>query len=239
MVGISRQFSRQTGQRKNRSKSEGKSQKAITIRTLLNDSPIDYLDIAQHAFDALENHQWETLLLENFDKDIDSADEDSKKLAKLMWQLGNNLILTTNVDRVLDSVYEKSQRVKILDTQSSEFADIQTDWQPSRPTVLHLHGQIDDRENVVFTKNQYEAFYNLDKNKAKLDTLEKIFSQRTILFIGFSLDDLFILKELERVNLIYKGGANRFYALIREDQKNSPHIPSYVQQINFLNSASL
>jgi len=212
---------------------EGKSRKAIIIRNLLDDEPIDYLDIAQRVFDALGRKNWYDLLKENFELDNESADKDSKKLAELIWQLGSSLIATTNVDLVLESAYEKPLNVKPLDTQAPRLAQLQTDWRPSNPTVLHLHGYIDNESHVVFTREQYKAFYDLENNRAKLETLRSLFTQRAILFIGFSLDDLHILKELERVNLIYEGGANRFYALIRESEKNNPNIPDYVQQINF------
>lgn len=204
---------------------ENKSPKADVVKSLLNDAPPDYLDSAQRAFDSLGQKQWNELLSENFEIDIESADKDSLKLAKLIWQIGSNLVLTTNVDLVLQSVHDKLHQVKVLDTQSPEFAEVQKDWKPSRPTVLHLHGHIDNKANVVFTKNQYNDFYNNEKNQAKLEMLRSLFTQRTILFIGFSLDDLFILKELERVNLIYEGGANSFYVLIRESEKDNPHIP--------------
>jgi len=212
---------------------QGKSQKAITIRALLNDPPIDYLGIAQRAFDSLEEYHWNKLLVENFEKDLNFADEDSKKLAKLIWQLGSNLVVTTNVDSILETVCEKPGRVKILDTQKPEFAEIQRDWKPAIPTVLHLHGHVDNKADVIFTKKQYDEFYNKEKNQAKLDTLRSLFTQRTILFIGFSMDDLFILRELERVNLIYEGGVNSYYVLIRNSDKDNANIPTFVQPISF------
>ncbi len=207
--------------------------KADVVRSLVNDIPPDYLDAAQRAYDALGQKQWNDLLKENFEIDLSSANEKTLELAQLVWQLSNNFIVTTNVDLVLQSVNESPQRVKVLDTQAPEFAELQRDWKPLRPTVLHLHGHIDNKAGIIFTRAQYNAFYDLDKNKAKLETLRTLFTQRTILFIGFSLDDLFILRELERVNLIYEGGANSFYVLIREAEKDNPNIPGYVTKITY------
>ena len=164
---------------------------------------------------------------------ISVPNEKTLELARLVWHLSNNLVVTTNVDLVLQSVNEPPQKVKILDTQAPEFAELQRDWKPLRPTVLHLHGHIDNKTSVIFTREQYQSFYDLEKNKAKLETLKSLFTQRTILFIGFSLDDLFILKELERVNLIYEGGANSFYVLVRESEIGNPNIPSYVNKITY------
>ncbi|MBS1795627.1 MAG: SIR2 family protein, partial [Acidobacteria bacterium] len=212
---------------------DGKSQKAVTIRSILAESDFDYLDVAQRSFDALGSTRWNDLLKEEFDPDLDEGDEASKKLARLLWNFGNQLIVTTNIDLVFQSVHQKPARVKVLDTQHFEYAELQKNWQPERPTVLHLHGHIDNESNIVFTKDQYAAFYDLDKNRAKLETLRSLFTQRTILFVGFSLDDFHVLRELARVNLIYEGGANNFYALIHEDHKNNPNIPKYVRQINF------
>lgn len=212
---------------------ENKPGPANVIKSILEDSPPDYLYAAQRAFDALGQAQWYDLLRESFEIDIDSADEESLELARLIWNLGSNFIVSTNVDLVLQSVHESPHKVKILDTQAPEFAELQKNWKPPRPTVLHLHGHIDNKANVVFTADQYEAFYNLDKNQAKLETLRSLFTQRTILFTGYSLDDLFILKELEKVSVIYEGGANSFYVLIRESEKDNPNIPKYVEKIVF------
>jgi tetratricopeptide (TPR) repeat protein len=212
---------------------EGKSRKAIIIRNLLDDPPIDYLDIAQRAFDSLGEKHWYDLLTENFEIGVEAAEEKSLELPKLVWKLNNKLLVTTNIDLVLPSVHETPGRVKILDTQAAEFAELQKDWETARPTVLHLHGHIDNKANIVFTEDQYRDFYSLDKNRAKLETLRSLFTQRTILFIGFSLDDLFILKELERVKLIYEGRANYLFALIHEKEKDNPNIPTYVQKITF------
>ncbi len=212
----------------------GKSKQGTIIRTLINlDEKIDYLNLAQRSFDALGGKYWYELLTENFDIDIDLADEKSTALPKLMWRINSNLVITTNVDLVLESVHESPRKVKILDTQFAEFAELQKDWQLAQPTVLHLHGHINDKVNVVFTNKQYREFYDLDKNRAKLETLRRLFTQRTILFIGFSLDDLFIIKELERVNLIYEGRANYLYVLIHENEKNNSNIPPYIQKIIF------
>jgi SIR2-like domain len=213
---------------------EDKPTRANLVQGFLDDLPPRYLEATQEAFDGLRQRQWYRLLSENFEIDIESADPDSLKLAKLIWQLGSNLILTTNVDLVLKWAHEAPHKVRILDTQEPEFADIQRkNWQPSRPTVLHLHGSIENKGNIVFTKNQYKDFYHSSENSAKLETLRSLFRQRTILFIGFSLDDLHILKELEQVDVIYKGGADSFYVLIREDEEKNPNIPKYMTPITF------
>lgn len=209
------------------------SSKADVVRSLLNDYPPDYLESAQRAFDGLGQKQWYQLLSENFDIDIKSANEDSFKLAKLIWQLGSNLVLTTNFDMVLQAVHEKPHLVRILDTQASEFAEIQRNWQLTHPTVVHLHGHIHNKADVLLTREQYKAFYNPHNNRAKLDIFRNLFTQRTILFIGFGINDSFILRELERANLIYESGANHFYALVHEAEKDDPNIPNYVQKITF------
>ena len=210
---------------------ENKTSKATIIRSLLNDTPPDYLEAAQRSYAALGPWHWNALLQEIFEIDLSQATEKSLELARLVWQLGSDLVVTTNVDLVLQSVHKFPQTIKILDAQSVEFVELQKNWKPSRPTVLYLHGHIDNKANIIFTREQYQNFYDLNKNKAKLETLKTLFTQRKILFIGFSLNDLFILRELEKVNLIYEGGANSFYALIREEEKDNPNIPNYVNKI--------
>lgn len=212
---------------------ENKSPKANVVRSLLYDSPPDYLEAAQRAFDGLGQNQWHTLLNENFGKDINLVDKESLELAQLVWNLGSNLVVTTNFDLVLQTAHESPKRVASLDTQSVAFGELQKNWQPKRPTVLHLHGHIHNKAGLVFTREQYSEFYNLNNNRAKLEVIRDLFTNRTILFIGASFDDLSTLRQLEKVNLIYRSGANSFYVLIHESEKDNPNIPEYVQKITF------
>ena len=214
-------------------KGETKFNEADYVLSSVNIKKPKYLEAMQHAREELGARLWYKVFEDNFDKSEDEADEDSLKLPKLIWKLGNNLIVTTNVDRVFQWTCPKLAEYRYLDVQNVEYARLQSEQTPKRPTVWHLHGHIDHKENVIFTFDQYRAFYEERNNEAKLQTLLNFLTDRTFLFIGFSLDDAYIREQLEYVHKIYKGGADSFYILLRQSEIEKANLPGYVTPVPF------
>lgn len=188
-----------------------------------------YLQAIEHAKNKLGT-VWFDCLLRSFNPNKNRADENSLKLAKLIWKLSNNLIITTNVDRVLE--LSCSETPKILDGQNVEFAELaQVSNQPDTPTVLHLHGYIDNKDKVIFTETQFRDFYEKHENQAKLQALLNLLTGRTLLFIGYSLGDEYFKNQLNHIHDIYKGGAGSYYILIHKKYKGNKDIPKFVTPI--------
>ncbi|MGC2235200.1 MAG: FxSxx-COOH system tetratricopeptide repeat protein [Pyrinomonadaceae bacterium] len=190
-----------------------------------------YLEAARRASKALDETLWHQMLKEKLDLRKSDADESSLKLSELIWKLGSNLIITTNVDRVLQWTCPNSDELRPLDLEKFELGELQKEKEVKFPTVLYLHGRIHNSRNVVFTPEQYKGFYEEGNNQAKLQTLVNTLTKFTTLFIGFSLDDEYFLKQLNLIDEIYEGGANSFYILLPEDEKDNPNIPKYVEKI--------
>ncbi len=192
-----------------------------------------YLEAIGHAKKRLGDKLWYKCLEKSFGHSRSKADENSLRLSKLIWELSNNLIITTNVDKVFEWTCPESGDCRALDVQKVEYGSLLKEGIPKRPTVWHLHGHIDNKENVIFTGKQYEAFYKAGKNEAKLRALLNFLVGRTFLFIGFSLDDDFFREQLKQIDKIYRGGAGSFYILLHEEYKGSSKIPRYVNPIYF------
>lgn len=92
------------------------------------------------------------------------------------------LVLTTNADLLLDKYYE-SQRIYSA-------VSCMRDWSTDRGSLVHLHGVIPDEDSLVFTVGQYLERYRLDDFQAYL---KRIFSTKTILFIGYGLAEFELL----------------------------------------------
>ena len=176
---------------------------------------------------------WNQYFEKSFDKPKAEAHPDSLKLNEIIWKLSNNLIITTNVDRVFQWTCPQSSEFRSLDIQHTAYADLQKEKIPRRPTAWYLHGYIDNIEQVIFTRKQFEDFYKQKGNEAKIQTLLNFLTQRTFLFIGFSLDDDYLRELLEYVHDIYKGGADSFYILFRERDIATANLPQYVKTIPF------
>jgi tetratricopeptide (TPR) repeat protein len=211
---------------------EGKTPKANVIKSLLEDVPLNYLDIAQRSFDSLGIPLWNDLLMQTFKRDEKEADEKTLELAQLVWQLGSNLVFTTNIDDVLEWTSVKDGRINILDTQTDEFAELQRN-EINAPTLFYLHGRIADKRNIVFTRDQYKEFYDEKNNKAKLETLRSFLTRKVFLFIGFSLDDPYFVEQLKYIHEIYGGSASRFYVLLRKSERGRLSHLDFVTEVPY------
>ena len=205
---------------------------AEDIIHLLKLSKPKYLEAAQIAHDSLRTPLWNKLLKEIFEVDEDKASAKSLELAQLVWQLGSNLVFTTNIDEVLEWKAVKDEKIIILDTQTDEFPELQRE-EIIKPTLVYLHGRIRDKANIVFTLEQYKDFYDRQKNTAKLETLRSFLARKTFLFIGFSLDDPYFVEQLEYIHKTYNGASDFFYVLVRKEEKGKLNHLNYIKEIEF------
>jgi hypothetical protein len=61
-------------------------------------------------------------------------------------------------------------------------------------SVVHLHGSVEDVANLVFTLPDYMRLYKPDTNPFVL--LQEIFKKKTVLFIGYGLEEYEIIEFL-------------------------------------------
>lgn len=172
---------------------EGKPNEAILVEALVNSAKPKYLEAMQHAFEELGSPLWYEKLNEYFKIDESKADESTLELPRLIWELGSNVVFTTNIDKVLEWKSVKDTAIDILDTQKVESAELQREENPS-PTIIYLHGRVGDKQHIVFTREQYDNFYKNHENEAKLRTLQAFLTTKSFLFIGFSLDDSYFVE---------------------------------------------
>lgn len=202
---------------------------AAFVKAAINLPEPKYLTAIEHAKNELKT-VWFDCLLTSFNPNRNKVDENSLNLAKLIWKISNNLIITTNVDKVLE--WSCSETPDIFDGQKEEFVELaKTQYQPETPTVLHLHGYIRNKEKVIFTETQFRNFYENSENQAKLQALQNVLTGRTLLFIGYSLGDEYFKKQLSHIHDIYKGGAGSYYILLHNKYKGNKDIPRFVTPI--------
>lgn len=212
---------------------EGKPDEADFIRSSVKIKNPKYLEALEHARQELGEGLWHQLFDKCFNKSKKEAATASFKLYELVWQLSNNLIITTNVDRVLQWTAPDPADFKILDVQHADYAQLQKEHFPTRPTGWYLHGHIDHKEQVIFTRTQFENFYKANNNDAKLQTLLNFLTRRTFLFIGYSLNDAYLREQLEYIHHIYGGAADSYFILLHEDEIAKANLPAYVRAIPF------
>lgn len=180
------------------------------------------LEAAKEAQVAL-GANWHIFLKSQLDKTSDHAQVASLELARLVWQLGSDLIITTNYDNVL---HWTCPRMSDLDKWNIEATAEQCGLLRDgikKPTIWHLHGHIGDSANIILTPDGYQRLYANDptKNryKAAIQTLHHQLASRSFLFIGFSFTDEDFTNQLRILEDVYKDAAGPHYVLLPEAQR--------------------
>jgi hypothetical protein len=216
---------------------DGKSDDADMVNILVRKNR--FLEAATEAKKALSAN-WHIFLKKQFDLKSDDAEQVSLELARRVWQLGSDLVITTNYDHVLRWACPRSHDLAQWDIEApAEQCALLRDG-VSKPTVWHLHGQIDNAAEIILTPDSYSKLYSEDKSEQKyqaaLHTLQHQLSSRTFIFIGFSLADEDFVGQIKLLEEIFQGAAGTHYVLLPEFQRATftPPVPC-IEAIYFEN----
>lgn len=207
---------------------EGKNQKADLVRSMVGNDML--VEAAGAADQGLGRRAWLAFLKGTFDRVYGDADPSSLGLLLQVWTLGSNLVMTTNYDRSLQWACPDQADFRVWDIEAkAELLGAIRDGQASRPTVWHLHGQIDNVSNIIVKKTEYNSLYGGTAKgnpsyKAALDALKTLLKSHSFLFLGFSLKDEAFLKQVVSVNKTYKGAANQHYAILPPESSASANL---------------
>lgn len=187
----------------------------------------NYYRAASEARDGL-GPLWYNVLKEHFNILKKAAEPKSLELAQAIWNLKSKLVITTNFDRVLEWTCPEKDDLAIWNIEAKkEFNDYLNEGL-YRPTIWYLHGRIDDATNLIITPDGYEKLYptsdnsNTTKKKydAALETFKNILISKSLLFIGFSMDDTYIKNQIKAISEIFKYANGPHYILVREANEN-------------------
>lgn len=170
-------------------------------------SPRIKLSIALDIADGRVSIPWEPLLQPD-----GISHRDGQRVYAALGKV-SNIFMTTNQDRWLD------QKIPPLGpdlspsptgTNPGLFLPRKCYWNPAdfRPsllnepdTVIHLHGSLEHTPGMVLSQLQYSRLYATDKNaktaleeNRTLTLLEYLFRLKTVLFIGYGLEEQEILE---------------------------------------------
>ncbi|MDD2781893.1 tetratricopeptide repeat protein, partial [Sulfuricurvum sp.] len=202
-------------------------------------SKFDYLEVADKIKEFYPSKQsFNEQLKEIFDKHSSEADQVSLSLPKTIWELEQNLIITTNYDKVLHWASNSPSDTAYWDIQSiSEQGKALRDG-VLKPTVWHLHGHIEHIDNLVLTTESYNKLYDNNANsefKAAYTALLTFLASKSFLFIGYSLDDEFFVNELEKICAIFDGNSSEHYVLLRQGSQLPDKLKGKIIPISFEN----
>lgn len=118
------------------------------------------------------------------DNEVDALNEndDKFKIYKDIKRLGN-IFITTNADRYIDKFFNPNN-ICIQDFKSNDI---------KKHNLYKIHGCISNKCSLVFTTKKYiKRYVDEDFNKF----IDAIFSEYTILFIGYGLGEIDLLRKI-------------------------------------------
>lgn len=147
----------------------------------------DFLGAAEYIAHLCEKNG----LLADFRERIATATDGSEdgtdpfvgnELHVCLSDLNPRIIVTTNYDKILERHFQNGYRLK----QFSD-TDIAATIRRGRSVLLKLHGTMDAASSTILTRTDF-ARLRRDGSHA-LETLGALLLTRTVLFLGYSLDD--------------------------------------------------
>ncbi|MFT8841114.1 MAG: SIR2 family protein [Leuconostoc citreum] len=161
-----------------------------------------YLDTLEVIYRADEQQFHETMRAEFLADSF--PDFENKTNQELLFDLGQPIYLTTNVDNSIEearkngSLKRSTEILSYTNTKSIRDKLLNTDLNKN-PLVVSVHGQLSDPQNLIFTRSQYSNIF-LGKNTFFFEKiLPALFLTHTVLMVGYSLNDPDLQMVLEKL----------------------------------------
>lgn len=121
--------------------------------------------------------------------------------ALVLPQLGIGAVVTTNFDRVLERVFSEAGAAFEHVVWGSQVDSIRQAISENKPFLLKIHGDGEERTGRVLTKSEYDTHYGSTAPDGLRAQVERIFTGRTLLFVGCSMAQdrtMQVLLEIEK-----------------------------------------
>ena len=216
---------------------ESKDEKKLVedIKKRFKNKPMSYLAIADSIEAYLTVNDFNKHLKTHLTVDYNTIEDKSYELPQSIWGLGSKLIITTNYDNILHKA-SQDKNIKYWDIQSIHEQGNAFRDGISSPTVWNLHGNINNINNIILSTKKYKQLYtdniNDSEYKSALHTLQHFITSHSLLFIGFSLDDMFIVNQLNHIINIFGGNTHEHYVLLKKGVDAS-HLNRQIKVIRF------
>ncbi len=127
----------------------------------------------------------------------------------------SNYIITTNYDNLLEKSLPEFE--SIVYTNEFKVAKLSQ----YEKYIFKIHGDIQEPNKCILFPKEYENLYSSDEKSSTFE-LKKIISDKSILFLGFSLNDPYINFIFEYINKLYSGFNPEHFIITTEKNKIWP-----------------
>lgn len=175
-----------------------------------------YIDaLNSNLFEPIEilgkiNHL-KNLAIECLEKEIRKYDSiEPANIHKKIGQISTKII-TTNYDELLEKCNPDFEKITYHNTYKvAKISDYEK-------YIYKIHGDINEPDKCILFPQQYEELYSHDE-KCSTFELKKIFSDKSILFIGFSLNDPYINFIKNYISKLYSGFTPEHFVITTDKQ---------------------
>ena len=194
-----------------------------------------YEETAEDLLQRLEHRAFQDLFEQCFGKSF----VDKKQLkgaVTLVPRLAGGPVITTNFDRVLESVFE-AQGCALEVARGSNVEHFIKAFQQNQAFLLKIHGDWDIEDGRVLTRAEYEKAYGdpieIDFKLPLPKLLWLMLSSRRVLFLGCSLTNDRTVSILRRIALEFPSSAH--YAIVEKPANQT----AYRQRAMFLSKLGI
>ncbi|PGM59904.1 SIR2 family protein [Bacillus sp. AFS053548] len=120
-----------------------------------------------------------------------------------LLKLNSQFILTTNYDNIISDYLRNYLDDLVLPKNLQAIDDVQDLIDENQPRAIHLHGNVDEINSMIVTKEDYDELYGSEKIK---HVLTSIMGNKKLLFIGFSFQDDYFKDLYEKITNHIGGG---------------------------------
>jgi hypothetical protein len=186
--------------------------KAAELRELA-ELPNRQLMVAQELSDSFGKELFQTELVNTF-----GTRKELTEMHLTFPMIPFSLAITTNYDQLLENGYSKvTDAIPKIYTHAdtADFADAL--WRGDF-FILKAHGDVGRKSTIILTQTDYRTIiYSSPGYRA---VLTAIFTTKTVLFLGVSLDDPETQLLLEFLHDAFHGSGTYHYALVPQDKFN-------------------
>lgn len=174
----------------------------LAIREVEKVSEAEYPDYAQEIFEALRGEGKEDRYYEILNKTLEAKNSPYSTEEHEIVKTAKRAV-TTNFDDSFERglrelLEERTYNFNVQDLPELQIGALSTEY-----SVSYLHGRMKER-CIIFKKDDYETFYpSQSENGRGNDNLElflrHMYEECTIVFIGVSFNDKYLLKALSKL----------------------------------------
>jgi len=213
-----------------RLESEGLEPAAVKVRQYLADRK--FPEAAELAFEKLKSSRFRKEMGKAFD--VRPPAHADLSAVQALWRIRPTGLITTNYDDVLRWPFGGAALPYPLPPPSPRLAhnddpdllqQLVTPELDERPLVWHLHGSVERPVTIILTQRQYQRLYGADSEQFKqyafaLEQLRTLFANRTLFFVGFSLEDPFVRAQLKDIFAVTAAQNPVSFVLLKKGERD-------------------